>query len=70
MSRIQIKRGLRYVRQKQIYQVKAILEGKRYQVENLASGEEQLLNYEEIFQAWSEGEIQFEVSGYGTRKSH
>lgn len=65
MARIKIRAGTRYVFKKQIFRVKQVLlDG--YRVENLSSGDEEIINHEDILAAWSNGDLRFEVVGANT----
>lgn len=61
MARIQVKEGTRYVFKKQIYRVKQVLADKRYLVESLSNGGEEIINHEDIIATWSNGGLRFEV---------
>jgi putative transposase len=66
MARIQLKVGTRYVHHGHIYGVRQSLADNHFRVENLTVGEELVVSYAEIVDAWSEGELQFEISGTNT----
>jgi len=61
MSRIQIQAGIRYVYQGEIYAILRQLADQQYRIENLHSGEESVISHEDLLQAWSQGELRFEV---------
>lgn len=63
MSRIQIRTGTRYVHQNQIYSVRKQLADDHYRVENVSTGEESIVAYDDLLQAWSSGDLRFEVTG-------
>jgi putative transposase len=62
MSRIQIGTGIRYVHQNRIYSVRKRLADDHYQVENVSTGEESIVAYDDLLQAWSSGDLRFEIS--------
>ena len=66
MSRIQIRAGIRYIYQGEIYVILSQLVDEHYQIKNLHSGEESAIAYRTLLQAWSHGELRFEVSGPNT----
>lgn len=63
MARIQVKVGTRYVYQGQIHGIRQRLADNRYRVENLSTGEEAIISYDNILVAWSQGKLRFEVPG-------
>lgn len=62
MSRIQIQAGIRYVYQGEIYVILRQLADQRYRIENLHTGEESVISHEDLLQAWSQGELRFEIT--------
>lgn len=63
MARIKIQIGTRYVYANEIYSVQQLLADHSYRVENMSSGKEIVIGYDELFQAWSGGELRFEIAG-------
>lgn len=61
MARIRLQVGIRYVYQRQIWCVKQCLAEYQYHVENLNTGETNLVSYEEILARWADGNLLFEV---------
>jgi len=66
MARIQLKVGTRYVHHGHIYSVRQLLADNHFRVENLSVGEESVVSYAEILNAWSSGDLRFEISGRNT----
>lgn len=66
MSRIQVKAGIRYVYAGEIYVILRQLAEQQYRIENLHTGEESVISHEDLLQAWSQGELRFEISGPNT----
>jgi putative transposase len=67
MSRIQIKPGMRYIHQHQIYLVQKRLADHHYQIENLSTGETSILSYDQLLHDWASGEIRFEITSPNAR---
>src|SRR5438128_7700712 len=63
MARIQVKVGLRYVHNNQIFEVQGLLADTSCRVEQVDSGQEIVVSYDEILQAWMDGNLRFEVIG-------
>jgi putative transposase len=61
MARIKVQVGTRYVYANEVYVVRRLLAAHSYRVENVSAGEERVVSYDEIFQAWSSGDLRFEV---------
>lgn len=61
MARVKVQAGTRYVQGREIHVVRRVLAAYTYQVENLSTGDERVVSYDEIFQAWSSGSLRFEV---------
>lgn len=66
MARIQLKVGTRYVHHGHIYSVRQLLADNHFRVENLSVGEESVVSYALILNAWSSGDLRFEISGRNT----
>lgn len=62
MSRIHIRTGTRYVHQNQIYSVRKRLADEHYRVENVSTGEESIVAYDDLLQTWSAGDLRFEIT--------
>lgn len=62
MSRIQVKAGIRYVYAGEIYVILRQLAEQQYRIENLHTGEESVISHKDLLQAWSQGELRFEVN--------
>lgn len=63
MARIKIQVGTRYLYVNELYVVRRLLAEHHYRVENMSSGEDMVVSYDDLFQAWSSGELRFEVMG-------
>ena len=73
MARIQVKVGTRYIYQSQIYGIKRQLADNHYRVENLSTGEELVISYDDILVAWSRANSSLRPPApmpYGVRKWH
>lgn len=66
MARIQLKVGTRYVHHGHIYSVRQLLADDHFRVENLSVGEESVVSYAAILNAWASGDLRFEISGRNT----